>query len=199
MEELDQIQRAFKRFDEENVKDPNHELLEGHLHPKELLYAQRMTDRLSKYAPEASQALQLAARAHHLRRWEIPREDYPMDRAGYLKWRNDLKIFHAAAATEILTELGYDVGSIERVNHLIKKKDLKSDEETQTLEDVICLVFLEYYVDEFSATKRDQKMQSILKKTWRKMSDRAREEALQLPLSQRIRGLVINATTEEAE
>lgn len=132
---------AFRRFDEANAEDPNKEFFGEKEHPKELLYAQRMTDILNTFEPKASEALQLTVRCQHICRWEIPRESYEMNRVGYLKWRQKLKKFHAQKASSILKTVGYDDEIIDRVVFLLLKKQLKKDKETQTLEDVICLVF----------------------------------------------------------
>src|SRR3954469_3859034 len=125
---------AIARFDAANAGDPDGE---------ELVYAQRMSEWLEKFAPDAPEAVKLAARSQHIRRWEIPRDKYPMNRAGYHRWRNDLAAFHAQVAGTILREVGYDDATVGRVQSLLKKEKLKEDPEAQTLEDVICLVFLE--------------------------------------------------------
>lgn len=192
----DKLLLAFEAFDLANAKDPNTETYLGETHPKEVLYAVRMTEKLNDFAPEASEALRLTARCQHLRRWEIPRERYPMDRSGYLKWRQDLKKFHAEKAAEILERVGYNEETIAEVAFLLQKKQLKKNEDTQTLEDVICLVFLEYYFEDFSQEHEETKIIDILKKTWRKMSDAGREAALGLPLSQKSRELIGKAVKD---
>lgn len=175
---------AFRLFDKANKNDPNKEVWKGEEYPKELLYAMRMTDKLNAFVPEASEALKLTARCQHIRRWEIPRESYEMNRTGYLKWRQDLKKFHADKAGIILKEVGYDQEMIDQVGFLLEKKQLKKNADTQTLEDVICLVFLEFYFESFSHKYPEEKLLDILQKTWRKMSDKGHEAALKLPLSQ---------------
>ena len=174
------FQQAISFFDQENDKDPIKETYQGQEYPKELLYAQRMTDHLLKFEPEASEALQLAARSQHICRWTIPRESYPMDRKGYLMWRTELKQFHAKKAEEILSAVGYDQDTIQRVRSLILKQRLKTDPESQTLEDVVCLVFLDYYFADFAGKHEEQKIISILKKTWNKMSEKGQKAALSL-------------------
>ena len=106
-----------------------------------------------------------------------------MDRTGYLTWREELKKMHAELAGQLLAEAGYDEAFIAKVKFLIRKKQLKTDFETQILEDVVCLVFLEYYLEDF-VTKHDfEKIKDILKKTWAKMSEKAQKEALQINFS----------------
>ena len=140
---------AIQLFDEANSKDPNVEIWESKEYPKELLYGSRMSKMLEKFEPNASLAVKLAVRCQHICRWEIPRESYEMNRVGYLTWRKDLYKFHAQKAAEILEKVGYDMSIIENVKFLLQKKQLKRNEETQLLEDVICLVFLEYYFEIF--------------------------------------------------
>jgi hypothetical protein len=187
------FEAAIRRFDDANREDPNREIFQGREHPRELLYAQRMTHWLDRLAPEASEPLQLAARGQHLCRWQIPRQQYPMDRAGYHRWRTRLYAFHAERAGEILREVGYDTATIARVGELLRKLRIKSDPEMQLLEDVICLVFLENYFADFSRQHDEAKLIPILQKTWRKMSPQGQQAALQLPLSGEARALVEKA------
>lgn len=184
MPQTDKLQRAFQLFDAANQSDPNTELFQGKSFPKELLYAHRMTERLNAFAPDASEALRLTARCQHICRWEIPRDSYEMNREGYLRWRQELKKFHAQKAKGILEEVGYSVELIEQVQFLLLKRQLKKNPETQILEDVICLVFLEHYFEPFAAKHPEEKTVDILQKTWRKMSARGQEAALKLPLSE---------------
>lgn len=179
------LTEAYHLIDQANAEDPNFEMVGGIERPKELVYGQRMTATLEAFEPEASDPLKLAARAQHICRWQIPRESYDMDRKGYLKWRTDLKKFHADKASSILIQVGYDEKTIERVAFLLQKKQLKRDDGTQTLEDVICLVFLEYYYDDFLQKHPDDKIVDILQKTWKKMSDKGHAAAMQLPFSEK--------------
>jgi len=171
---------AIRRFDEENSRDPNRETTGGVSHPRELLYAQRLTDWVLKLYPSASEALRLAARCQHICRWESPRENYPANRAGYLKWRADLKKFHAEKSGAILREVGYDDETIRRVQNLNLKKLFPADAETRTLEDALCLVFLEFQLASLAAKSDDDKMINALQKSWGKMTEAARAEALKL-------------------
>lgn len=177
------FQQAIELFDQMNSTDPNREEVNGTTYPKEVLYADRMSKSLLEFAPEASEALQLAARCQHLCRWEIPRSEYPLGRKGYNQWRSKLRTFHAEKAGEALETIGYEQDIIERVQFLVLKKQLKRDEETQTLEDVICLVFLEFYFSKFAKGHTEEKVIDILQKTWKKMSEEGHKAALDLPLS----------------
>lgn len=183
MATTDKLLVAFQHFDEANKQDPNTEVFEGTTYPKEVLYGIRMTERLNEFDPAASEALRLTARCQHICRWEIPRESYEMNREGYLRWRQELKKFHAKKAASILEDVGYDDETIDNVKFLLEKKQLKKNEETQALEDVICLVFLEYYFEPFAHKHEEDKTIDILQKTWRKMSIKGQEAALKLPLS----------------
>lgn len=184
MVNLKKYKEAIQLFDKANALDPNTELFEGKEYPKELLYAERMTEQLNKFAPNSSLALQLTVRCQHICRWEIPRNSYEMNRVGYLKWRQDLKSFHVNKATSILKEVGYNIELINLVKFLLLKKELKKNEETQTLEDVACLVFLEFYFLKFSEKYEEAKLIEIIQKTWKKMSEKGHETALKLNLSE---------------
>lgn len=177
---MSRLEQAFLRFDEANAEDPNTELVDGREVPKELAYGRRMSARLATFAPDARETVRLAARAQHIRRWEVPRESYPAGRAGYLKWRTDLYKRHGDTAAEIMQEVGYDDDTIERVRTLLRKRGLKTDPDVQLLEDVICLVFLEHYFHEFAKKHDDEKLVPIVQKTWKKMSEAAHEAALRL-------------------
>lgn len=183
MATTNKLKQAFDLFDKANDKDPNKEIHQGKEYAKEVLYAIRMTNKLNSFAPNASEVLQLTARCQHICRWEIPRDSYEMNRAGYLTWRQDLKKYHAKKASLILESVGYDQETISKVAFLLEKKQLKKNEETQTLEDVICLVFLEFYFEPFAKKYSEEKLIDILQKTWRKMSTLGQNAALKLPLS----------------
>ena len=188
--DVERFNKAIHRFDEANAEDPQLEVVDGVSYPKELLYARRMTTWLDRFAPDASEALRLAARCQHIRRWMIPRSRYPMDRRGYLQWRTALATFHGETAAEILREVGYDEVLIGRVRSLLRKEGLKRDPEVQCLEDVICLVFLESYCADFAKHQDAAKMLPIIRKTWEKMSPRGREVARTLNLPEEVNRLV---------
>lgn len=187
------FQKAVDAFDAYNAQDPNEEMVNGVSIPKELLYAQRMSKRLLEFLPDANESLQLAARSQHIGRWEIARSNFPMDKKGYFQWRNELKKHHASIAWRILNKCGYGSESIEAVCLLLLKKDLNNNPDTQILEDVICLVFLEYYVDEFATKYDDAKIIDILRKTAKKMSSHGLNAVSQIPLSSKIKMLIHEA------
>jgi hypothetical protein len=195
--DVERFNKAIHRFDEANAEDPQLEVVDGASYPKELLYAQRMTTWLDRFAPDASEALRLAARCQHIRRWMIPRSRYPMDRRGYLQWRTALATFHSETAAQILRQVGYDETLIGRVRSLLRKEGLKRDPEVQCLEDVICLVFLESYCADFAKRHDAAKMLPIIRKTWEKMSPRGREVARTLNLPEEVNRLVEVALAAE--
>jgi hypothetical protein len=187
------ITDVFTAIDLLNSQDPNSEPVSGQPTPKELVYGQRMSAQLQKFIPAPSAELQIAARGQHICRWKIPRSDYPMDRPGYKKWRADLAIFHGEALGEILIEQNYSAAFIQRVKDLLQKRNLKRDEEVQALEDVICLVFLEFYLTDFAAKHSEEKLIAIIQKTWNKMSPNGHEAALKLPLTEPMLALISKA------
>jgi hypothetical protein len=175
------FQEAIRRFDDANSADPHRVIVDGKPLSYELFYALRLTDWVKRLCPNPSPALLLAARCQHICRWMIPRSSYPMTRAGYLKWRSDLKQFHARKSGEILAESGCSLELAERVQELNLKENLGHDEELQILEDALCLVTLQYQLTDLIRKTDPEKMISILRKTWKKMSAQARDEALRLP------------------
>ncbi len=162
-------------IDQANAADPVSIEHQGESQPKEVLYADHHLAWVLRLQPEAAECLRIAAKTQHICRWEIPRADYPMDRAGYFKWRNDLKHFHAERAGALMTEAGYDAESIERVQSLNLKQQIKSDADCQTLEDALCLTFLELGFDDLIAKSDEAKILSIVQKTAVKMSDAGKE------------------------
>ena len=195
--EPQRFEEALRRFDEENSRDPNVEHIDGVDYPRELIYSQWLTDWVLKLCPDAPEELRLAARSQHLCRWTIRRDSYPMTRAGYLKWREDLKKFHANKAGEILRELGYPEDTVSRVQNLNLKKGFPHDPETRILEDALCLVFLERQFTALANKTSDDKMINALKKAWAKMTLQAREEALKLPYGAREKSLIQTALGEK--
>ena len=187
------FEAALRRFDAENARDPNVETINGIPHPRELLYAQRLTDWVLRLCPDASEELRLAARCQHICRWEIPRHSYPMTRAGYLKWRADLKIFHARKAGEILGELGCGEDVVRRVQDLNLKKKFPADPEARVLEDALCLVFLEFQLASLAARTAEDKIVNALQKSWQKMTDAARAAALKLNYGEQEKALLQRA------
>ena len=174
-----EVARAL--IDAANSADPNQVTADGKEWPKELLYSECMSDMLERYAPNADDAMKLAIRAQHIERWKSPRNAYPMDRIGYLKWRKDLYKIQANRAAELMLQAGFDEAEIERARNAVAKKNIKGNPDTQLLEDVTGLVFMEYYMLEFVGKHPDyteEKWVEIIQKTWNKMSGSAHQFAL---------------------
>lgn len=191
--------RAIALFDAANAEDPRADTgSDGQAVPRELLYAQRMTDMIARFAPDASEVARLAVRAQHIQRWKVPRDRYPMDRDGYFQWRTGLYRFHAETAGRLMKEAGYDDETIDRVKQAVGKRGLKVNADTQLLEDVADLVFVEHYMLGFAGQKPDyseEKWLEIIRKTWKKMSPTAREFVLagKIALPEPLKPLIVKA------
>ena len=198
MSDADRFQRAIRSIAEANGEDPNSEVDDGVAQPKELLYGMRMQRWVEALDPHAPEALRIAARSQHIRRWEIPRSDYPMDRKGYLRWRTTLYAFHADTASEILRAADYDEETIGRVRTLLQKRNLRTDADVQTLEDAAALVFPDHHLEDF--LKRDdigeEKAIEIIRKTWNKMTERGHKAAAGLELAPASTALLEKALTD---
>lgn len=185
--------QAMEAFNAANSKDPNFIEVNGFEKPYELIYSNWLYEWVMKLNPNAIEELQLAAKCQHIKRWEIPRSKYQDGLKGYTKWKKELAEYHADEAGKILKQVGYEEAVIERVRAINLKKNLKTDSDVQTMEDALCLVTLQYQIEGFSLKHDDEKMIGIIKKTWAKMSDRAKEEALKLSYSERVLSLIKNA------
>ncbi len=181
MSEQDKFKKALALIDQANAEDPNRVTVDGKEWPKELLYSHRMSDMLSRFAPDTDDAMKLAIHAQHVQRWKTPRNTYPEGRQGYFQWRTGLYKFHAETAGRLMAEAGYDEESIERAKKAVGKKALKINPDSQLLEDVADLVFIEHYMLEFAEKHPEYdeaKWIDIIRKTWAKMSAAAQEFAL---------------------
>lgn len=178
------LEATLKRIDHANATDPNN---------TEIVYSQRMLKTLQAYDQNASEPLTLACYAQHVCRWQLARKDYPAGLDGYLTWRTDLAKLHAKILGDAMQEAKYGTEDIKRAQHIIQKRKLKTDEASQTLEDVTCLVFLSYYFDAFAAKHSEEKIIDIVQKTWTKMSKKGHQAALNLTLPTHLQTLVDKA------
>lgn len=194
-ERLDQVISAI---DEANAADPNTIEDGGEARPAELVYGERMTEAQERIYPDASEALRIAARAQHIRRWTVPRSSYPEGRKGYYAWRNYLKRFHADEVAVLMEKAGYSEEEINQVGSIIRKEGLRRNPDAQALEDLACVVFLEHYFEPFADKYDDDKLIDILRKTWAKMSDKGHAAALELQLPPRAARLVGRALAPDA-
>ena len=188
------LKLVFDAIDVANSRDPGRD--DGTGEPAAKLYGQRMSARLDVFAPDAAEEVAIAVRGQHIERWTIARDLYPMDRNGYLRWRNALKDVHATRLGEIMTEAGFDADQIERVGQIVRKEGFRTDPHAQTLEDVACLVFLEHYAADFAAKHAETKVVDIVRKTWGKMSDAGHRAAKTLVLPSPVATIVGRALAD---
>jgi hypothetical protein len=181
----DRLGRVLAAIDEANAADPHTIVVGGVVRPKEQAHAELMTRWVRELAPDCSDEQLIAARAHHLRRWAIPRDDYPRDRAGYLRWRTALRRQHAEDVAGIMRDAGYDDEAIARVQAIVRKQGLGRDPAVQVHEDALCLVFLETQLDELADRLDEDKMVDVLRKSAAKMSPAGLDAALAVPYSER--------------
>ena len=196
------LDAVIAAIDAANADDPRVTHVDGTADPYEIVYAKRMTDRLAAMYPDASEVLRIAARAQHIRRWDIPRSSYPEGRNGYNDWRKACREHHGEVISRIMADHGYAADDISRVVMLIKKEQLKKDRESQALENVVDVVFVEHYFDEFLkkyAQYDEDKIVDIVGKTLRKMSPKGHQAALSLDLPERTRELVMKAVEREKD
>ena len=187
------LSTALAAIDAANEADPNRITVDGVERPKELAHAEMVTEWVRRLRPEPSEALLLAARAHHLRRWAVPRSSYPDGRAGYLRWRRDMHQRHAEETGEILAAAGYDDATVARVGDIVRKRKLATDAEVQALEDALCLVFLQTQLHELASRLERPKMLDVVRKTLAKMSEEGKRHALTVPLAADDAALVAEA------
>lgn len=187
------FQSAIAAIDAANARDPRTISVDGISRAQELVYSERMSECLERLYPEASELLRLAARAQHIRRWEIARSDFALGRDGYNAWRKVCRDHHAKLTTEILLAAGYSEDEAAQVAGFIRKEHMKRDPQSQALENVVGVVFVEHYLDDFLAKHADYdeaKVIAIIAKTLRKMSADGHAAILELPLSPAVRALV---------
>ena len=189
----DRRSRAIAAFQAENSRDPNLTTDAVEARPRELVAAERLAAWVLRLEPQASEALVLASHCQHLRRWELPRSEFEPGRIGYLSWRKALARFHADQAARVLRGLGYEETLVLAVRQINLKQGMQSNPDVQTMEDALCLSFLEHELAEFATKHTDDKLCDIIRKTWGKMSERARQLALLLPLPERAALLVRQA------
>lgn len=183
----DRFDHAIRAIDAANADDPFTLTIDGQVRPKELTHSEMMTRWVRELEPDASEELLLAARAHHIRRWMVPRSSFPAGRTSYLRWRRALHAVHAELTAAILEDCGYPRDSVERVAALVAKADLlqSGDADAQTLEDALSLVFLDTQLEPLLDDLDDRQLRRALGRTWRKMSPRGQSAAKRLELSDR--------------
>jgi hypothetical protein len=184
------LSQVLAAIDVANAQDPSKVEIDGQTVAQAWLYGRRMSETLGWFRPQASEVLQIAARAQHIERWKVPRSSYEEGRIAYLTWRKDLQKFHGERAGQLMREAGYGEEEVQRVQQMLRKERLKFDPDVQALEDVICLVFLAHEAEPFIAKHDDEKVWSILAKTARKMSPEGLVAAGALHLTGRLSRLL---------
>lgn len=184
------LQHVITAIDVINSEDPNQVTLDGQTQAKELVYGRQMSACLALHWPESNEGLQIAVRAQHIKRWHLQRSEFDIGKAGYLAWRKALGQFHAQLTESLMQQHGYGVDEALQTGAIVRKEKIKRNPDSQTLEDVACLVFLEHYFDAFAAKHDEQKIINILQKTWHKMSDPAHTIALSLTFPDHLADLI---------
>lgn len=190
------FEAVIAAIDAENAQDPRRTEVDGESRPYESVYAERMTRHLGIIYPDASELLRIAARAQHIRRWDIPRDSHPTGRAGYQKWRLSLRKMHSEIVGGVMREKGYSAEDIAQVGVFLRKEQLKKHPDSQALENVVDVVFLAYYWDDFVAKYPhydDDKLIDIVGKTLLKMSTTGHQAALALDLPAETTRIVLAA------
>ncbi|KGJ95606.1 DUF4202 domain-containing protein [Colwellia psychrerythraea] len=194
---IENLNNTLSAIDEINRQDPNSIVVDGNTQAKELVYGLQMTDCLKQYWPDANELLQIAVRAQHIKRWQLKRTEFAEGKAGYYQWRIAQGKFHAELTASIMVEQGYTVKESEQCAAIIRKENLTTNNDSQTLEDVACLVFLMHYFNEFAAKYTEQdneaKIVRIVQLTWKKMSEQAHDIALSLTLPEHLAVIVTKA------
>ncbi|MEJ7737275.1 MAG: DUF4202 domain-containing protein [Chitinophagaceae bacterium] len=190
---MNRLEKAFDLFDSFNKQDPHQVNWNGVDYAAEYFYALQLYHWVLKLEPGAGEDLLLASRSQHIGRWKIPRNEYPAGKAGYLRWRTDLKKFHAEVAGKLLSEAGYEQQTIGSVQHIILKEGIKTDHQVQVMENALCLVFLQFQYADFISNHDDSKVIRIIQKSWTKMSTPGREAALNLNYAERGKVLIEKA------
>lgn len=196
---MDKLDCVIAAIDAANARDPEMTIDEGREIPAAVAYGRRMTRALARMIPDAGEHLRIAARGQHIERWTVPRSTYPEGKAGYYRWRNDLKDIHAKRLAEIMAGCGYGEEDRARVRAVVRKERPKQDADAQAVEDIACIVFLEHYLDAFMAKTAVEKMPVILAKTWNKMSEKGHEHALRLALPPEVPKLLEQGLAELAD
>jgi hypothetical protein len=184
---------AVAAIDAANVDDPTVITVRGEQVPLALAHGRLAAEWVADLHPDADETWLIAARAHHLRRWEVPRTDYPAGKPGYLRWKRDQRQRHAKDIAVLLADVGYDEAAIERVQALVRRDDLKTDAGAQAIEDAACLVFLETQLADVSKQLERDHLIDVLRKTARKISPSGAAAIGRIPLGDAERQLLADA------
>jgi hypothetical protein len=181
---------AAAAIDAANSDDPTIVVVRGRQAPLALIHGQLAAEWIGRLVDEPDEALLLAGRAHHLRRWQLRRDSYPDGRAGYLRWRRDQKARHATEIAVILSPHGYPPDEIERVQRLIRREPIDG---VQTVEDAACLVFVETQLAGLTERMDHALLVEVIRKTARKMSPEGLRFVPEIPLTEGARNVLAEA------
>ena len=190
---MNRIEYAYQLFDNYNKQDPRLVHWDQQDYPEEYFFALQLHRWVLKLSDSPGEWLLLASRCQHIGRWKIPRESYPAGKAGYLRWRTELAKFHASECAKLLQHAGYNETEIKQVQHILLKEDLKADESVQTMENALCLVFLEFQLEDFIRKHDEAKVIRIIQKSWNKMNETGRKAALSLNYSSTAKQIINTA------
>ena len=193
MRGLSRFEAAAAAIDAANADDPNRVVVGGVDEPLALAHGRLADGWVQRLGTDADDALRLAARAHHLRRWEVPRTSYPEGRPGYLRWRRDQKARHARDVEALLRAAGYGEGEVARVQSLIRRDHLSTEPDAQVVEDAACLVFIETQLAEMATRLERDHLLDVIRKTGRKMSAAGLAKVTDIDLDDTTRALLIEA------
>jgi hypothetical protein len=163
--------KATLELEKVHGMDTTREIYNGNQYPSESLYSHRMLQMLEKVNAEASNILKLAAQCQHLKRWNIPRGEYPYNRRGYHEWRRVVMEYQLKEMEEILSKVGISNEDILLVTDALRNQGDKSNSNAQIITDTACLVFIKWYMEPFATKHQSEKVTDIMKKTMRKMSE----------------------------
>ncbi len=184
---------AIAAIDAANADDPTRIVVRGVEHALAQAHGVLAAEWVADLHPDADETWLLAARAHHLKRWELPRSTYEAGRSGYLKWKRDQRRRHADDAAILLTVVGYDDATIQRVQALVRRDHLATDPGSQAIEDAACLAFVETQLADV-ATKLDRThLIDVLRKTATKMTPAGAAAIERIPLGDTERDLLAEA------
>lgn len=184
---------AVAAIDAANSADPTSISVRGHQLPLAFAHGRLAAEWIVSLHGSDDDLLLLAARAHHLRRWELPRTSYPEGRAGYLAWKRDQRQRHATDVAALLEAAGYSPAEIERVQALVRRDRLATDAGSQAVEDAACLVFLETQLADLSRRLDHDLLISVLRKTARKLSPAGAAAIADIPLGAAERAVLAEA------
>jgi hypothetical protein len=190
------LAEALAAIDDANADDPNIIVIAAHHAPLAQAHGQLACGWVSRLHTDPPDEWLLAARAHHLRRWEVPRNSYPPGKLGYQRWKKDQRRRHAADVADILQRAGYNADSIERTQAIIRRDNITTDEGSQAVEDAACLAFFETQLAHVASTLQPDHVADVLRKTLRKMTEQARTAARGLPLEPRFHALIVIASDD---